>query len=245
MGTHRFDPRTLAPFRPASLASPGAKTIAAWAAHVAGADVSAHAPIHGSDLIRMLALHEYGGSYIDFDHIVRRPMTELKNALGSEVCAGDNPNCLAGAALARAFGWAKEFGARAELGLGRMSFEAGIRYTPCNGVAANFEPRHPFLARLLRRADRNGYDPSCWGCFGPQLMGQELAAMATHVWKGQPLEAKLASAPGFVVLPPGFFYPYDYRQAVAAAMERLPETEALVAKHRPYGVHRYSGGGVG
>ena len=63
------------------------------------------------------------------------------------------------------------------------------------------------------------------------------------VQEGASLEPGLAE--GFTVLPPGNFFPYDYHLATAAAMERLHEVEALVKKHRPFGVHRYSGGGLG
>ena len=52
--------------------------------------------VHCSDILRLLLLYRYGGSYIDFDHIHTRPINSLgrRNVVGAEVCQDDNPDCL-------------------------------------------------------------------------------------------------------------------------------------------------------
>ena len=42
-----------------------------------------------------------------------------------------------------------------------------------NGVLVNWQARHPFYDILLEAAE-TGYDPRCWGCLAPRLVGKVL-----------------------------------------------------------------------
>ena len=64
-------------------------------------------------------------------------------------------------------------------GLGQdFSDRTGFRHrgglgTPCNGVLINWEPSHDLFRTMLRVIDES-YDPGCWGCLGPRLLGKVL-----------------------------------------------------------------------
>lgn len=54
--------------------------------------------VHVSDILRMLLLYKFGGSYFDMDHISLGPTLGKsgpgKNVFGAEICKVDNPDCL-------------------------------------------------------------------------------------------------------------------------------------------------------
>jgi lactosylceramide 4-alpha-galactosyltransferase len=43
---------------------------------------------HVSDVARMVLLYQYGGVYLDTDYLTLRPLTALKNTLGTSVLRG-------------------------------------------------------------------------------------------------------------------------------------------------------------
>jgi hypothetical protein len=175
----RFDAETFAPYAPA-LGEPGY----AWVQRARRYKSEPYFPVHMADMLRMLVLFKEGGTYMDFDHIVLRPMMHLQNAIGSEICHDDNPDCVTGAQLA-SYNLTTEVVPATEEGvaaeeirtalpkLERSRFDDNVRFTPCNGVLINWQPRHPFYAILLEAAE-TGYDPRCWGCLAPRLVGKVL-----------------------------------------------------------------------
>ena len=73
----RFDPETFEPFAPAQDA-PGE----VWVSELNNWRSGPHFAVHKADVLRMLILYKMGGSYMDFDHIVLRPMLHISNGVG-------------------------------------------------------------------------------------------------------------------------------------------------------------------
>ena len=173
--------------------------------------------VHLSDMLRMLYLHTFGGSYMDFDHILLRPIFSKdffgKQVLGTEVCERDNPDCLSlDEAKALKVIQRESFGDGEQTT--RQFFPAqgetsDRRYTPCNGVMINFVPGHWLLKESLQHADSQ-YDRKCWGCLGPRLFGKVL--------KRRHLMGQLGEV---TLVPPGVIYAFDYHLAPKAMREVL------------------------
>ena len=77
--TWRITGRTIA-----DLAAGVGPAVAAWAADLAAHRTAnaAHFRSHISDFLRLALLHAYGGTYIDLDAVLVRPLAGLRNAVG-------------------------------------------------------------------------------------------------------------------------------------------------------------------
>ena len=198
----------------------------------------------------MFVLHAEGGSYMDFDHIVLRPMMHLRNAVGTEICHPENVHCLTVAQLAQynvtrelrrehsatgaaaasaAPGSAKEL---PEEVLQRARFDGHLRFTPCNGVLINWRPKHPLFTMMLLMAERV-YDPANWGCLGPRLLGRVLVKAG-----GSPKVFKRVQG-SFHLLQASMLYPFSYETVAAHLRVDMPDTDRLVAEFGSIGMHFY------
>lgn len=171
--------------------------------------------VHLTDVLRMMYIYRYGGSYMDFDHLILRPIFEPwyfgVNVFGTELCRDDNPDCLTVEdMLARNIIDAHHVNnaktaSRALFGSNKHREEV-LRYTPCNGVIINWEPHHRIFLAALQHADEE-YDAGCWGCLGPRLLGSLLL--------------DINSFGSLKLLPPGLIYASDYSLAKLAIKEQL------------------------
>ncbi|KNC75721.1 hypothetical protein SARC_11758 [Sphaeroforma arctica JP610] len=59
-------------------------------------------------------------------------------------------------------------------------FPNNVRFCAGNGVLLNWERHHPLMQKALDHFD-NHYDPQCWGCAGPRLMGQLIPEYLSRV----------------------------------------------------------------
>ncbi|KNC79574.1 hypothetical protein SARC_08035 [Sphaeroforma arctica JP610] len=129
------------------------------------ADVSNRSPfhaVHESDFLRTFMLYHNGGSYVDLDHFMlpmSRHLAHFKNVIGAEACADDNPDCFVVHYLPglKTIGDARQFPVK-------------TRFCAANGVLLNWDRHHIIMEKALEHFDEN-YDPQCWGCAGPRLMG--------------------------------------------------------------------------
>ena len=182
--------------------------------------------VHLSDMLRLFVLYRFGGTYLDFDHIVLQSMRGLPlNTVGAEICFSDNPDCLERQQLADIGVLGRspddlqpvaDSDNADEETASRMSFNTHNLYTPCNGVMANWTPQHPLIAAALAFADEH-YDRKCWGCLGPRLFGRLL--LDAHE-AGDKVQLSLE--------PPGRFYPFDYKSVRLHMTEAVSLTEAVL-----------------
>jgi hypothetical protein len=230
----RFDADTFEPFKPAK-GAPGD----AWVRRLKTWSSGQYFAVHKADMLRMLILYNIGGSYMDFDHIVLRPMLHISNGIGSEICHDDNPDCLLAQQIeplevaipGLPIQWFKELG----LGLqysDRTAFRqrAGLRYTPCNGVLINWKPKHTFFSALLRSADLD-YDPECWGCLGPRLLGKVLLRALKDSYQLATIRRS------FTLLYPGKLYAFSYERVKQHMQFEVKQTDQFVHNTSCLGMH--------
>lgn len=198
-----------------------------WLRDIASWRKTAHFGAHFSDVIRMIVMLRYGGSYFDFDHILLRDVfdtrTSHENVFGTEICEDHNPDCFSGQHI-QDYKFAEDH--HLTNGDARRSHFAmrGVRYTPCNGVLLNWRQGHSIFQVALENADRH-YRPECWGCLGPQLFGSLLLNNATS-W-----------VDAVRLLPPGVLYAFDWRIAADAMVSLLPASSLYYSES--YGIHLY------
>lgn len=182
--------------------------------------------VHLSDVFRLFQLYHYGGSYVDFDHIFLAPTfdeeTFGRNVLGTEICKSDNPDCLNHQHLKHHDSVSLKGAKVYSKGRGTFSDDDAVSYTPCNGVMLNWEARHWLLREALLTADRE-YDPQCWGCLGPRMLGQILKSKRGRY--------------RITLLAPGIIYGFDYTVAPLATSEVLAPSEVYFEKST--GIHLY------
>ena len=196
--------------------------------------------VHSVDVFRLMLVHKYGGSYVDFDQIFTEDVFSVyefsANIVGTEVCMNDNPDCVSSTELKAISKVVRLEDAPVGSGdFSRASFhdkdETGalVRYTPCNGVLLRWQKRHPFIATALKHADGE-YDANCWGCLGPRLFGSILRNCSTGMYDENLVH-------DVSVLPPGVLYAYDYRMAGDAMRKELTDQ---VYSTSSVGMHLYS-----
>ena len=225
-----LDLTTLAPYTPAA-GEPGYRWVQSMEQH----KKKEFFAVHVADILRMLILYKEGGTYMDFDHIVLRPMMHLQNAIGSEICRPSNPDCVTGMQLAR-FNVTRELTTTMDTSslpaslLARSRFDENVDYTPCNGVLINWRPDHAVYRILLSLADQE-YDPDCWGCLGPRLLGRVLQRGLMD----EDLLAKLAGS--FHLLQSGLLYPFDYGTVSAELKSFNDDTALFMCAFKSIGIH--------
>jgi hypothetical protein len=238
----KFDEATFEPFAPAP-GDPGH----GWVSKLDAWRMGPHFAVHKADMLRMLILYREGGSYIDFDHIVLRPMLHIRNGIGSEVCQPDNPDCLDVEQLEKldVAVAARLPGELEAIGLGeeyssRVNFHrsGGVRYTPCNGVLINWVARHSLFGHLLRVSDGQ-YSPDCWGCLGPRLWGAALRGILSDLEGDGSLFTTMRSS--FGLLPPAALYPFDYTTVAKHMRVTDHNIDRFLRITNPLGVHFFSG----
>jgi Alpha 1,4-glycosyltransferase conserved region/Glycosyltransferase sugar-binding region containing DXD motif len=153
---------------------------------------SHHHSVHESDFIRTLLLYHEGGSYLDVDHFML-PLSatiplSYENITGAEACMEDNPDCFETHAVP---------GLRT---MGNVKFwQNGVRHCGANGVLLNWKRNHPIMEAGLLYFDDN-YDPTCWGCGGPRLLGRTIPKYPDQV----------------TLFPQESLYPIHYRQSASS-----------------------------
>ncbi|KNC80977.1 hypothetical protein SARC_06679 [Sphaeroforma arctica JP610] len=75
-------------------------------------------------------------------------------------------------------------------------FKPKARFCAANGVLLNWDRHHIIMESGLRHFDER-YDPECWGCMGPRLMGILIPRYPTTL----------------TLLAEKLFYPVHYREA--------------------------------
>lgn len=204
--------------------------------------------VHSSDFLRLVVLYDQGGTYMDMDHINISPLFEGEtsvvgnNALGSEVCAGDNVDCLFLGKL-NSLNVLDPNRVNNPMYSSRDGFNSfhtnnqdekvATRFSPCNGVMINWEKHHPYIKAALVRNDDH-YDPLCWGCMGPRMMGKLLLDKLD-----EQKATNSTSSYDIQVLAPGLLYPFDYRHMSEVMSTRSAFFESLIHRSKPFGVHFY------
>jgi hypothetical protein len=218
-----FNAETFEPFTPAK-GAPGD----AWVRKLQSWKKGPHFATDKEDMLRMLIMHSTGGSYMGFSHIVLRPMLHISNGIGSEICHTDNPDCLSARQIERLevavpgspVQWFEQLGSQYS---DRAAFRrrAGLRYTPITGVLINWKPRHSLFSMMLRSADLN-YDPQCWGCLGPRLLGKVLLRTMN-------VSHHLATIhKSFTLLNPGMLYAFSYEVVKRHMQFEVKQTDQFV-----------------
>jgi hypothetical protein len=126
-----------------------------------------HYAAHFSDFIRYAILFQFGGTYLDFDHLLTRPLPRHLNAIGAEYCLADNPDCFLRESLPTL----------RTAGVGWAPYK---RMCAAQGVMLHWQASHPILLQGLKHFD-SGYDPECWGCAGPRFFGRMIPEFPERV----------------------------------------------------------------
>lgn len=163
---------------------------------------------HLTDFFRFLLLFKQGGSYMDFDHLVTRPMMHFENATGTEYCESYNPDCFT-------------IADHPSLRIEGSGWDIAQRLLPAPGVMIGFEAGNALLKAALTHFD-NDYDPSCWGCVGPRLLGRLIPLFPDAL----------------ILLPKHYFYLVDYT-IVAKYSQNSDERLVHRFMHEAYGLHLY------
>jgi mannosyltransferase OCH1-like enzyme len=109
---------------------------------------------HESDVVRLLVLHRFGGTYVDTDMLFLRPLDDAvtaRSGMGLETVAGAN-----------------------------HEFHVPSSRRINNAILHAPAPRDPFVACMIGELGAR-YDPGVWACIGPDLVGEchdRLAAKA-------------------------------------------------------------------
>jgi hypothetical protein len=161
-------------------------------------------PNDRSDLLRFLLLYAYGGTYLDIDQVLLRPLPSLSPLLVSERywsskrCSGPIKGRAQYCSIIGDAAIPKQC-------VDPTQTDRDTVLSLFSGVMANFSPKSPLAAAFVAEAGRvvaqRGWEKACplgWGCVGPLLV--------TRVVSNE-CRRRGGSSPAWVV-PGGFSAPY-------------------------------------